>query len=561
MGSGHILVYAFELLMGAYRRQGYTDRDAVISIVEYNLYGLDIDDRAAQLAYFAVMMKACDYDPRFLSREAVPQPNLCAIQESNALSPFTDFKGNLELDALGVDALGAQTANQLISAFRDAKEYGSLLEPVVDHLDYVDNLIAQLRQARLGSLALPSWYQNVEHLLPQLAQQARILMHQYDVVVTNPPYLNKFDKNLKRFMQDHFPDYKADLFSAFIYRNFGFCKEGGYSAFMSPFVWMFIKSYEKLRTFILSQKSITSLIQMEYSAFEEATVPICTFVLRNQKADYRGTYLRLTDFKGGMDVQNVKVLESQQMNECDYRFTANQENFKKIPGSPIAYWASESTSDVFRRCPSLGRYINASIGMVSGDNNRFLRRWFEVNIIRIERNAKPGQDPRSKKWYPLQKGGDYRLWYGNLEFVINWENDGYELKYNNYVGTRVRSHNYNGAQQFKEGITWNSITSAEFSCRYSPIGYTYDAAGPLCEVINDVYLYYVLGMLSTVVVDYFFGLINPTINFPSGYLEALPICIENKDGIDEIAKLNIHLSRIDWDSFETSLDFKQHPMI
>lgn len=288
MGSGHILVYAFDVLMDIYRSVGYTDRDAVQSIVQNNLYGLDIDDRAAQLAYFAVMMKACEYDRRFLRRGV--QPHVCAIAESVPLA---------ELSPFGAEKALAQT---LLDTFRDAKEYGSILHVPLSLADIrcLADRTAALQSGQHDTLlAMADNAQAAAAVQPLLAQ-AQILARQYDAVITNPPYMNKFAPTLKRYIQDNYTDYKADLFSVFMHRNFDFCKPNGYSAFMTPFVWMFIKSYEKLRQEIIQTKCISTLIQLEYSVFEEATVPICTFVLRNSALNYKGNYLRLSDFKGGI---------------------------------------------------------------------------------------------------------------------------------------------------------------------------------------------------------------------------------------------------------------------
>lgn len=548
MGSGHILVYAFDVLMDIYRSVGYTDRDAVQSIMENNLYGLDIDDRAAQLAYFALMMKACEYDRRFLRRGV--QPHVCAIVES------------LPVDEHLLDVFGAEKplVRQLVHTFANAKEYGSLLsvDLTQEELRRLSSRVDELETSSQNNLLTMADSAQAVAVVKPLLHQSQILARKYDAVITNPPYMNKFSNDLKRFVQESYADFKADLFAAFMHRNFDFCKENGYSAFMTPFVWMFIKSYEKLREEIIRKKCITTLIQLEYSAFEEATVPICTFVLRNSALNYKGNYLRLSDFKGGMDVQNEMVLKAQEEPSCAYRYTAQQDNFSKIPGAPVAYWVKNFS--IFDN-PKLATIIDARIGMVSGDNDRFLRFWYEVCKQKIEFGALPKKDPQKLKWYPLQKGGEFRKWYGNEQYIINWENNGYELKCDNYLGARVRSHNYNGEQQFKEGITWNSITSGTFNCRYVPEGFTFDAAGPLCEVTKKEYLFNVLGMLSSKVANYLFGLINPTINFPSGYLEALPFIPVSLEATDALVKNNISLSISDWDSFETSWNFKKHPMI
>ena len=553
MGSGHILVYAFDVLMEIYKESGYTERDAAAMIVQNNLFGLDIDDRASQLAYFAVMMKARSYDRRFLSRGI--KPNVLAIKESNGM-------GEVVRDGLTTDAEMNEISRYLVDIFRDAKELGSIItaEPkdYDGYMAYLDGCDGQ------GQITMDDadWFQNTRPMLKALARQAKVLAAKYPVVCTNPPYLNKIEGRLKSFVTENYKDYSGDLFSVFTYRNLIFCKQDGYCGYMTPFVWMFIKTYEKLREFIIRNKSITTLVQMEYSAFEEATVPICSFVLKNGKATENGLYFKLSDFKGGMEVQKQKVLEAIADKSCGYFFATNQYLLTDIPSVPIAYWLSETSFENFSKMKKLAEVIDARIGLVTGDNDRFLRLWHEIDSSNIEHNAQEGNDPMVKKWYPIQKGGDCRFWYGNLDYVVNWENDGYEMK-NNYIGKRLRAHNFNGNQQFKSGITWNSITSSKFSCRYSPEGYTYNVAGPLCEVTDKSKLYYILGFLSSKTANYYLNVINPTLNFTSGCLEVLPYSIDQmqQHDVDSIVKQNIARSRQDWDSYETSWDFKRNPLV
>ncbi len=536
MGSGHILVYAFDVLMQIYRSVGYTDRDAVQSIVENNLYGLDIDDRAAQLAYFAVMMKACEYDRRFLRRGV--QPHVCAIQES------------APVDAPSLSALGAEEplAERLMQNFTDAKEYGSILR-----VNLSDGELARL-SARLDALesaahenllAMADGAQVVQVLRP-LVNQAQILNRKYDIVITNPPYMNKFSKDLKKYVLDNYADFKADLFSVFMHRNFDFCKANGYTSFMTPFVWMFIKSYEKLREEIIQRKCITTLIQMEYSAFEEATVPICTFVLRNSQLNYAGNYLRLSDFKGGMDVQNDMVLKAQKSVNCSYRYAAQQDNFKKIPGSPIAYWVSERVFNCFLRNSNLYSKAPTKMGLTTGDNNRFLRMWFEI-----------GREGIGKKYFFYNKGGDFRKWYGNLLNVIDWENNGYEVR--NFKGATIRNDGY----YFKKCISWGLITTSKSSFR-SNEGYScvFGDAGPGCFPCESDFDY-TISCLNSKVVELFLTIMNPTINLSSGIVSEIPFIIseKEKEKVDGMARKNITISKTDWDSFETSWDFKKHPLI
>ena len=547
MGSGHILVYAFDVLMDIYRSVGYTDRDAVQSIVQNNLYGLDIDDRAAQLAYFAVMMKACEYDRRFL-RHGV-QPHVCAIAESVPLA---------ELSPFGAEKALAQT---LLDTFRDAKEYGSILHVPLSLADIrrLADRTAALQSGQHDTLLSMADNAQAAAAVQPLLAQAQILARQYDAVITNPPYMNKFAPNLKRYIQDNYTDYKADLFSVFMHRNFDFCKPNGYSAFMTPFVWMFIKSYEKLRQEIIQTKCINTLIQLEYSAFEEATVPICTFVLRNSALNYKGNYLRLSDFKGGMDVQNEMVLKAQEDPACKYRYTAQQDNFSKIPGAPVAYWVSEKTASIFTG-ESIGSYAIAVKGLDTCDNERFVRQWQEVSISSIGFNIEDASSTYMHKWYPYTKGGGFRRWYGFYEMVVNWYSDGKDLKNLRTPNGKIKSRPQNTRFYFKSGLTWSSITSYKLSMRYMENSiFGGGGSAMFCEK-NELFT---LGILNSAVGNYFLSILNPTINFLVNDILSIPTVgtCKSAEKINGLVKQEIQLSKTDWDSFETSWDFKKHPMI
>lgn len=546
-GSGHVLVYMFEVLLQIYQSCGYAVRDAVRNIVEKNLYGLDLDERAAQLSYFAVMMLACRYDKRFLARNI--QPHIYPIRESNNVDlHLVEFfaNGNEELKS---------AINTILAEMTDAKEYGSLIK-----ISVKDFAPLYVRFAEIENDSELNRDPALEILLP-IVRCAELLSRQYDAVVTNPPYMGGkgMSNSLRQFVSEKFEPYKSDLFSCFVVRCTEMCSSRGYLGFLTPYVWMFIQSYEDMRNFIYANKTIETLIQFEYSAFEEATVPICTFALRNSKVAKKGCYLRLTDFRGGMEVQREKALEAISNHACGFYYESDSDNFAKIPGSPVAYWANAVIKN-FSQMPQLKNFVDARIGMVTGDNDRFFRKWYETIFSDIEFYAEPDKDPKKRKWYPLQKGGEFRRWYGDTEYVVNWANDGYELK-TNLLNGRVKSHNYNGKQQFKRGITWSSISSYAFACRYTPAGFTFDAAGPLCEVLNSDKLFNVLGLLNSKVVKYILDIINPTINFHPGYLEVLPFSNINDIKIDNIVTKNIAISREDWDAFETSWDFKRHPLI
>lgn len=546
MGSGHILVYAFDVLMDIYRSVGYTDRDAVQSIVQNNLYGLDIDDRAAQLAYFAVMMKACEYDRRFLRRGV--QPHVCAIAESAPLA---------ELSPFGAEKALAQT---LLDTFRDAKEYGSILHVPLSLAD-IQRLADRTAALQSGQhdtlLSMADNAQAAAAIQPLLAQ-AQILARQYDAVITNPPYMNKFAPTLKRYIQDNYTDYKADLFSVFMHRNFDFCKPNGYSAFMTPFVWMFIKSYEKLRQEIIQTKCISTLIQLEYSAFEEATVPICTFVLRNSALNYKGNYLRLSDFKGGMDVQNEMVLKAQEDPACKYRYTAQQDNFSKIPGAPVAYWVSEKLIDNFEKGMSLKEVGNPRVGLQTSDNDSFLRLWHEIALDNFELHCHCAKDSLNsrKKWYPHNKGGKYRRWYGNLIYVIDYMHNGRRLAQSS-GGALIPEK-----LLFQKAITYSRLGSGVISFRWQIEGETFDSAA-VSAFPNDQYIKYTLGVLNTKIVTTLIDVIAPTLNTQPGDIARVPIVIweEQISKVDNTVEECTLISKCDWDSLETSWNFKKHPMI
>lgn len=500
MGSGHILAYAFDVLMEIYREYGYTDREAVAEIMQNNLHGFDIDERCTQLAYFVVMMKARQYDARFFKRGIYPQ----------VYYPKMD---------------------------QELKAYGSLL--------LVDTLEAQPKEPEVLTLfdmdydiRLNDW--NCRHLLSQ----------KYAVVCTNPPYLNKYNDKLKKFVTENYKDYSGDLFSVFIYRNFGFCKKEGYSAFMTPFVWMFIKTYEKLREYIINNKSITSLIQMEYSAFEEATVPICSFVLQNCTSENKSLCFRLSDFKGGMEVQKEKVLEAIKNPDCGYFYEAQQSNFSKIPGSPVAYWASNKLFNTFTLFDTIGDHFDVRNGITTGDNNTFLRLWFETSKC-------------NKRWVPCNKGGAYRKWYGNKEYVVDWENDGYRLKTNVDKNGKIRATLRGIDFNFSEGITMSRVTSGLPSFREmnkdSISESATNAIYPKSKNKNDSMK--LLALLNSKIGCYILPLLNPTINVVPEDIRSIPVKMELLDVSLNVAKRNCEISKIDWDSFETSWDFIKHPLI
>ena len=545
VGSGHFLVYAFEVLMKIYVEYGFSERDAASEIVKNNIFGLDIDGRATQLAYFAVMMKARQYDRRFFTRGI--QPQIYEIMESNnADKSSVDY-------FCGDDITLKNDVEVLVDTLKDAKEYGSILQiPEIDfekingRFEQVADEISMYNTYLLGDFK-------------SIIDSAYLMSKKYAVVATNPPYLNKYDPKLKKFITDNYADYKGDLFSVFMYRNFEYCLTGGYSSFMTPMVWMFIQTYEKLRRMILETKGIHTLIQMEYSAYEEATVPICAFVLRNYRTDEAGYYFKLSDFVGGMDVQRQKVIEAQNNKQCGYYFEADSKKFNQVEGSPISYWVTDSIYNAYKN-PNLNMLAQPRHGLATSDNARFLRLWHEVDINKASLIKKCDFD---KKWFPMNKGGAYRKWYGNLDWVINYENDGKELKDFAISIYKCSTRTIQNTQfYFKESLTWSALTSGAFSVRWSDVGALFGSGGYSAFVQPDL-LKYVLALMNSKVNASFIKIVSPTLNYEVGHIKTIPVCID-EDRHEEINKLVedcIRLSKADWDSFETSWDYEFHPLV
>lgn len=554
-GSGHMLTYAFDLLFDIYTECGYTDNDAVKHIIEDNLYGIEIDKRAGQLAYFALMMKARERSRRILRKSITP--NICILQK-------VVFDKDELPNVINLFENSTLTIMDLMNDFKDADILGSLITPSISNIAFLKNTLKE----NSDSSDMFSDENTLRGRVKTVLDQSEYLARKYHIVVTNPPYMGNshMGSDLKAFIEGNFKEYKYDLFSAFFIRCCNLADAKGYLGFMSPYVWMFISSYENLRRTFIEKKTITSLAQLEYSAFADATVPLCIFTLKNTNESTKGIYFRLTEFTGGMEVQDKKILEAINNHDCGYYFEVSADQFEKIPGSPIAYWATIQCFNNFDEMKKLENYSIARIGMITGDSARFIRFWYEVSQSKIGFNIADNYESiqSCKKWFPLQNGGDYRKWYGNQEAVVNWENDGYELKFCNNLGSRCRAHNFNGDYAFKKAISWTTISSSTFSCRYSPQGFIFDTAGPFC--IPNLNLFSViLAFLESKVAMYYLRLLNPTINFPPGYILSIPFddscCIAKKSNIDNLCNKCVEISRHDWDSFETSWDFSIHPLL
>lgn len=542
MGSGHIICYMFDVLMQIYEAYGYTARDAASSIVRNNLYGLDIDERASQLAYFAVMMKACQYDRRFLSRGI--QPHVYAIMESNGFDPnmidfFTD--GRKELKA---------AINSLVSDLHDAKEYGSILD--VKPVDF-NALYARFDEIRAQNPNMYT-YQILDELLP-FVQMAEIMVQKYHVVVTNPPYMGSsgMSGKLSEFIKKNYPDSKSDLFAVFIQRCGQMVKKDYYQAMITQHAWMFLSSFEKLRKKIL-QKTTVNMAHLGARAFEEIggeVVQTTSFVMLNRNIEnYKGLYCRLIEPTTQQGKEDLFL-------SGDCRYESSQSNFSQIPGSPVAYWASVPILKDFTDGKLIGDDANVKIGMGTGKNDIFLRKWWEIFYSKIDFSLTNINDLNKSngRYFPYNKGGDFRLWYGNLQEVLWFDKAGRK-----YMNT-MSGHRENGGHDFycKEGLTWSFISSSKFGIRYMPTGCFFDVAGSTLFSMTDNK--YTLGFLASKVCFTILQLLNPTLNYQAGNIKSLPIIYRDVKTVDALVDDCIKTSKSDWDSFETSWDFQVHPFI
>ena len=540
-GSGHILAYMFDVLMQIYESYGYTTREAVASIVENNLYGLDIDDRAAQLAYFAVMMKARQYDRRFFSRGI--QPHVYAIAESNHVDLFA-----LEYFCNG-DAKLKKAMDTIISDLHDAKEYGSILTVTPQDWSALYDRFAEITEDINMSRETA-----LREILP-LVQVAEALVQKYDVVVTNPPYMGSSGMNAKLtdFVKKNYPDSKSDLFSCFIEHGNGMIKRNRFNCMVTMQSWMFLSSFEKMREKVLRTKSITNLMHMENMVMGIAFGTAVTVFRNDYVTGYKGTYNQIKL----QDIENDKprvfpVLEN--------RFAqTSTDSFSKIPGSPVAYWASTKMFEAFQTGNKFAGETKK--GVLTGDNNTYLRLWHEVNIGKIgfELYSHAEMIDSSMKWFPVTSGGEKRRWYGNFDTIVNLENDGADIKAN------VKNYRLRDSQYYMlEAITWTEISSSIFTCRYVPKGILFGNGGPVSFFFNEKLMYH-LALLNSKVAMEILGYLAPTINYGPEQINRIPIVYSNEDEVNQLTKWNILLSQTesqtDWDSFETSWDFVTHPFI
>ena len=548
MGSGHILVYAFDVLMQIYEAQGYTQRDAARLIVEKNLCGLDIDRRAYQLACFAVMMKARQYNRRILNGGV--RPNLYAIGDSAALTgEVLDFIAN------GSQKLRADLQS-LAEDLAGAKEYGSIID--VSPVDF-DALLARFEKLRAGDsgdLFEAANRQLALNTVLPLVRQAQVMAQQYDVVVTNPPYMgvSGMSEKLSGYIKTYYPDSKSDLFACFIEKGNSMTKPNGYNCMVTMQSWMFLSSFEKLREKILKEKTITSLMHMENMVMGIAFGTAVTVFQNAVVQGYKGTYNHIK-------LQDIENAEPKEFPVHGNRFAQmNAANFSKIPGSPIAYWVSEAMLLVFKNGKPMVEYAVGRKGLVTGNDGLYLKLWFEVD----KHNFSVFNGFKNTKWKPCNKGGNYRKWFGNNDFIVNWGNAGEELADHRWPDGRQRSSLRNSSYFFKEAITWTYITSGTKCFRYYPNGFAFAGVGPGLFPRSQADLMILLGYTNSSVFDGLLKLIgSSTISLESGEVERAPVIMDdaNRPEISIYVKENINLCKTDWDAYETSWDFKRHPLI
>lgn len=557
-GSGHICVYMFDVLMQIYDKEGYTPRQAVRSIIENNLYGLDIDERAAQLTYFAVMMKGCQYDSRLLTRTDadgradVPQPRVYAVCESNGISSqAVDYFVN------GDPALKA-AMDSILMEMHDAKEYGSLLkitpvdfDALYNRFDEVFDGISMYRE------------QVFKELLP-LMRVAEALAQKYHAVVTNPPYMavSNASGKMQEYVKKNFPDSKSDLFAVFIERCGQYAGKNSYQAMITQHAWMFLSSFEKLRAKLQMVDTI-NMAHLGPRAFEEIggeVVQTTSFVMRKSHIkDYTGTYCRLIEPTTQQGKEDMFLAG-------ENRYTAQQDNFSKIPGSPVAYWVGVHTFELFSG-EKIGNYFRARVGLLTTDNDSFLRFFWEVNVKSICFSAHSDEESlqSKKRWFPHNKGGQYRKWAGNRDYIVDWENRGQRIK-----ESAIRKYPYlkgnpnfvvhDDGYYFHENVSWSEIASNSLAFRYFPDGFTFNVKGMSAFCNSNISLYWLIGFANSVVANYFARIINPSLSFGVNSFNSIPY-IPTSDVVDKLSRENIRISTIDWDSFESSWDFTCHPLV
>ena len=560
MGSGHILVYAFDVLMQIYESAGYSQRDAAKSILEHNIYGLDIDDRAYQLAYFAVMMKARQYNRRILNGE-----NTCyvyAIQESNSIN-----RAHLKYFGAGLDDIEKNAAKMqlegLMDTLTDAKEYGSILNVEGYNWELLRRFVAA--EDTDGQISMDSvGVEDTAEQLNRLVDIGETMARKYWVTITNPPYaaISNLSPKVNDFVKANYPDSKVDLFAVFIERCGLMTRVSGYQAMITQHAWMFLASYENLRDKLLN-KELINLAHLGPHAFDEINgevVQTSSFVFCNDFfSNYNSTFVQLV---GGKN----EAAKAAMFISGEHRFNKTNEQLREIQGAPYtAYWASDVVLSAFKKSHLVGDVSEPRVGMATANNDRFIRLWFEVNRNKFGINISSRKEAveSRKKWFPFAKGGEQRKWYGNNDTVVNWENDGFEIQnFKDEKTGRIRSHNYNLDYIFSSALTWTVIGTEKTSFRFCPVGFLYSNSGYGLFCNNEKTKYYLLGFMNSKIAASLLKILSPSMGFESGYLRKLPLIeSDSLDSIVERVKHCIDGSNAEWDSFEVSWDFKKHPLL
>ncbi|MGG0236535.1 BREX-1 system adenine-specific DNA-methyltransferase PglX [Bacillus tropicus] len=536
MGSGHILVYAFDVLYSIYQQAGYSEREIPQLILEKNLYGLDIDDRAAQLAYFALMMKARSYNRRIFRRPL--ELNVCSIQESNGIPQEA-------IDYFVGDSLDRDEVEYLIGVFKDAKEYGAILDVKAIDFEALEIRMEEIKENEdTGNLFYHKYRELLMEIMSSIINQSKIMNKKYYIVVTNPPYMGRRSMNpyVKKYIDSEFPNSKNDLFSVFIEKTFNFTKKAGYMSLITMHSWLFLPYFKVLRNDVLNKKTINSVAHLGTKTFEEIggeVVQSVSFVIRNLFVDnYMAPYLRLVNYTS--EEKENAFLNKEQI------YFVKQKEFLKIPEYPIAYW----TSDNMRRLYSNELFKNAFITVgqnLTGNNDKYLRLFWEVSSDKIG---------KYKKWLFYAKGGSFRKWFGNLEYVVDWSDKAVSHYRTDKVGRLIPEEYW-----YQKGITWSLICPGDPSFRVLPEDATCDVGGSSIFFNDYRYYYYYLGLLNSVVSKNILNIINPTMNFSSGVIAKIPLIVNDTEKVIRLTKENIAISQLDWSLFETSWDFKSHPIL
>ena len=549
-GSGHILVYVFDLLYKMYEEKGYQTRDIPTMILQNNLTGLEIDKRAAQIASFSLVMQARSYNPRFFNEKFYFEPRIYELIDSLPLINMDYYNKLKDLNVLSSKQL--YDIQWLVNTFEYAKTIGSLIKVEKKDFAAIKESLDLLKDKAMGDIFTGELLHDGLRLLYRLLRQARVMARKYDVMITNPPYLgiSKMESKQKEYLTSNYPDSKSDMFAMFM--EVPYIKKNGFYAMVNPDSWMFLASYYELREKIVNNQVIINMIHLGMGEFD-ATVHTTSFVIRNVQMNIKGTFYRLN---------NESDKEKALLEKSVVPFEKNIFAFKLIPNNVLGYWLTSQFIDVFKKSISLDKVAFPCVGLQTGDNNRFLRQWFEININSICFDAQNLSDAvkRKMKWFPYNKGGDLRKWYGDNDYVVNWENDGYEIRNVKNASGKIASRPQNTQFYFKPSVTWSKIGTKKTSFRYKPNGFVFDVAGT--SVFADEHTEkYLIALLNSIVIEKVLEFMSPSLNFEAGQIAKQPIIIDRQEFVETIANENINICKDEWDDYENSWDFKKHPLI